>query len=48
MVSKASDDLPLPLRPVMTVRALRGMVTSIFFRLCTRAPRRDIFIIVGS
>src|SRR5690554_260113 len=38
MVSKARDDLPLPLRPVITVSASRGMATSIFFRLCTRAP----------
>lgn len=38
MVSKASDDLPLPLSPVITVSLLRGMLTLRFFRLCTRAP----------
>src|SRR6478609_9812393 len=38
MVSKASEDLPEPLSPVMTVRLLRGISTSIFFRLCWRAP----------
>src|SRR5574344_870 len=42
MVSKASDDLPDPDRPVMTVRLWRGMVTSTFFRLCTRAPNTCI------
>ena len=39
MVSKANDDLPLPLIPVTTTRALRGMERSIFFRLFSRAPR---------
>src|SRR5579862_5286035 len=38
MVSKASEDLPEPLNPVMTVNVLRGISTSIFFRLCWRAP----------
>src|SRR3569832_1928827 len=38
MVSKANDDLPLPLKPVMTTSLLRGIVTSIFLRLWTRAP----------
>src|SRR5215510_2357091 len=38
MVSNASDDLPDPLRPVMTVSVFRGISTSIFFRLCWRAP----------
>src|ERR1700682_2589685 len=38
MVSKASDDFPDPLSPVMTVRVLRGISTSIFLRLCWRAP----------
>src|SRR5579863_7766713 len=38
MVSKASDDLPEPLNPVITVKVLRGIATSIFFRLCCRAP----------
>src|SRR5271157_2870512 len=39
MVSKASDDLPEPLRPVITVKVLRGISTLMFFRLCWRAPR---------
>src|SRR3546814_15839462 len=39
MVSKASDDLPEPDSPVITTSLLRGRVTSIFFRLCSRAPR---------
>src|SRR5215469_3847561 len=38
MVSKASDDFPDPLNPVMTVKVFRGISTSIFFRLCCRAP----------
>ena len=43
MVSNAKEDLPEPLRPVMTVRRLRGMETLIFFRLCTRAPITSMF-----
>ena len=38
MVSKANDDLPEPLSPVITVNRLRGMATLMFFRLCTLAP----------
>src|ERR1700689_4934417 len=38
MVSHASDDLPEPLSPVITVKVLRGISTSIFLRLCWRAP----------
>src|SRR5579863_7976675 len=38
MVSKASEDLPEPLNPVITVKVFRGISTSIFFRLCCRAP----------
>src|SRR3989344_1955962 len=38
MVSKASEDFPLPERPVMTVIAPRGISTEIFFRLWVRAP----------
>src|SRR6266852_9044442 len=38
MVSKASELFPDPLRPVITVRLLRGISTSMFFRLCWRAP----------
>ena len=45
MVSKASDDLPEPLRPVMTVRVLRGISTLMFFRLCWRAPRTVMLLI---
>ena len=33
IVSKASEDLPLPLIPVITVSELRGISTSIFFKL---------------
>src|SRR5579872_931746 len=39
MVSKASDDLPDPDRPVITTSWSRGRSTSIFLRLWTRAPR---------
>src|SRR6476646_10634951 len=39
MVSKASEDLPEPDRPVNTTNWSRGMATSIFLRLCSRAPR---------
>src|SRR6185369_11771518 len=43
MVSKASEDLPEPDRPVNTTRLSRGMATSMFFRLCSRAPRMVIW-----
>src|SRR5271165_1868730 len=39
MVSKASDDLPEPERPVNTTSLSRGIARSTFFRLCSRAPR---------
>src|ERR671920_799103 len=39
MVSKASEDLPEPESPVMTVRRSRGISTLMSFRLCWRAPR---------
>src|SRR5690554_5662552 len=42
MVSNAREDLPLPLIPVITTSWLRGNVTSIFFRLCSRAPMTSI------
>src|ERR1041384_6885831 len=42
MVSKASDDLPDPLNPVMTTSLSRGIVTSMFLRLCSRAPLMTI------
>src|SRR5580658_5391473 len=41
-VSNARLDLPEPETPVTTVMALWGIVTSIFFRLWTRAPRTRI------
>src|SRR5271156_3597165 len=44
MVSKAREDLPDPLRPVTTVRVLRGISTSMFLRLCWRAPRTEILV----
>src|SRR5437773_10963965 len=44
MVSKASDDLPEPDRPVITTNLSRGMSTSMFRRLCTRAPRTAIHL----
>src|SRR5215469_16097811 len=43
MVSKASEDLPEPERPVSTVSVSRGISTSTFFRLCSRAPRMTMF-----
>src|SRR5450755_5057971 len=39
MVSKASEDLPEPDRPVNTTSWSRGIETSMFLRLCSRAPR---------
>src|SRR4030067_828909 len=38
MVSKASEDLPEPLSPVITTNWSLGITTSIFLRLCSRAP----------
>ena len=43
MVSNANEDLPEPDRPVMTVSVSRGISTSTFFRLCSRAPRTEMF-----
>src|SRR5215469_14083461 len=43
MVSKASEDFPEPDRPVSTVRVSRGISTSTFLRLCSRAPRMEMF-----
>src|SRR4051794_27040721 len=54
MVSKASDDLPEPDRPVMTTSASRGSSTVTSLRLCSRAPAttmdswRDIRLPLGS
>src|ERR1700722_13881110 len=42
MVSKASEDLPEPDRPVNTTSRSRGMSRSTFLRLCSRAPRIEI------
>ncbi len=42
IVSKASDDFPLPLSPVTTTKRSRGMSTSTALRLCSRAPRTRI------
>src|SRR6185437_7769008 len=42
MVSKASEDLPEPDRPVNTTSLSRGISKSMFFRLCSRAPRMVI------
>src|SRR5690606_63946 len=39
MVSNASDDLPDPDRPVITISLSRGRSRSMFLRLCVRAPR---------
>src|ERR1700722_11058214 len=47
MVSKASEDLPEPDRPVSTVRVSRGISTSTFLRLCSRAPRMEMFFSIG-
>src|SRR3954447_18141338 len=38
MVSKASEDLPEPERPVMTTSESRGSSTVTSLRLCSRAP----------
>jgi hypothetical protein len=38
MVSKASEDFPEPLNPVITTSLLRGIESVMFFRLCSRAP----------
>ena len=42
MVSKASEDLPEPERPVNTTSLSRGISTSMSLRLCSRAPRMVI------
>lgn len=46
MVSKARDDLPDPLRPVIVTNLFFGISTSIFLRLCERAPLTLIVSIV--
>src|SRR6185312_12464535 len=47
MVSKARDDLPEPESPVMTMSLSRGSSTSMFLRLCSRAPLTTILSISG-
>jgi hypothetical protein len=42
MVSKASEDLPEPDKPVITTSRSRGRATSMPFKLCSRAPRTRI------
>src|SRR5919206_935883 len=44
MVSKASEDLPLPESPVTTTITSRGRETVMSFRLCSRAPRTTIWL----
>src|SRR5882757_7570531 len=39
MVSNASEDFPEPERPVNTTSLSLGISTSMFLRLCSRAPR---------
>src|SRR5688500_17613555 len=41
MVSNASEDFPEPDSPVITVSLSRGIETSMFLRLCSRAPRMN-------
>src|SRR5580700_8467265 len=48
MVSNASEDFPEPDRPVITTRLSRGISTSTFFRLCSRAPRTWMEPAIGS
>src|SRR3546814_19802812 len=48
MVSKASDDLPEPDRPVITISRSRGRSRSMLFRVLVRAPRmRMVSIAIG-
>src|SRR5271170_2421558 len=47
MVSNASEDFPEPLKPVITVKVLRGISTSIFFKLCCRAPCTVMRLIIA-
>ncbi|MNL86575.1 hypothetical protein D3C87_2153340 [compost metagenome] len=43
-MSKASEDLPEPERPVITISELRGRSRSTPFRLCSRAPRMEMVL----
>src|SRR5579863_5725844 len=47
MVSKASDDLPEPLGPVITTKRPRGILRSRFLRLCSRAPLTCIWVTIS-
>src|SRR5688500_14476758 len=44
MVSKASDDLPDPDKPVITISLWRGSTKSTSFRLCWRAPLMMMYL----
>src|ERR1700682_2729453 len=44
MVSKASEDFPDPESPVKTTSLSLGIVRSISFKLCSRAPRMTISV----
>src|SRR3972149_2717796 len=46
MVSNASVDLPEPDSPVITMSLPRGSSTSMFFRLCSRAPLTTILSLI--
>src|SRR5262245_33147370 len=46
-VSNANDDFPDPLTPVTTTSLSRGISTSTFFRLFSRAPRISIVVRIG-
>ena len=48
MVSKASEDFPDPDTPVITVSWFLGMSTSMFFKLCSRAPRTDNVVLLAT
>src|SRR5258708_1920776 len=47
IVSNARDDFPEPDTPVITTNLLRGTTTSMFLRLCSRAPRMTIESMAG-
>ena len=38
------EDFPEPETPVTTINLLRGISTSTFFKLCTRAPLMKILL----
>src|SRR5688572_6867370 len=46
MVSNARLDLPEPESPVMTTSFSRGRSSEIFLRLCSRAPRIDMNLLI--